>query len=187
MFFEDYQKTLDLFRAETDYPVIQFEKTEADDIAAYITSIRHNFPISHTWLISSDRDWQLLLADDVSQFSYVTRKEFTANNWHTHHDYTQEEYISIKCLMGDPGDNVKGVEGIGPKRAKLLVEQYGSALDIVANLPIQSHLKYVKNLNQSGDLILLNYQLMDLVTYCKDAIGKENCEKIKQILQGYLV
>ena len=186
MFFEDYQKTLDHIREKTNYPVIQFKGTEADDIAAYIVSRVKDLPVDHTWLISSDRDWDLCVSDTVSRFSYVTRKEVTANNWHTHYDFTQDEYISIKCLMGDSGDNVLGVEGIGPKRAHQLVQEYGTALDIVAALPISSKLKYVQALNKSGDRIMLNYQLMDLVTFCRDALG-ENTKEIDNILNNLIV
>jgi 5'-3' exonuclease len=185
LFFEDYQASLDNIRLTTDYPVLQYKQTEADDIAAYITNIRGNLPVDHIWLISSDKDWDLLVGEQVSRFSYVTRKEVTANNWHTHYDFPHEHYISVKCLMGDTGDNVLGVEGIGPKRAKQLVEQYGSALDIVAELPIESKLKYIKTLNQSGDRILLNYQLMDLVSFCKDALG-DNTQHINTVLQEYV-
>ena len=184
-FFEDYQHTLDWIRTQTTYPVVQFAQTEADDIAAYITQQVKNYPVTHTWLISSDKDWDLLVGEDTSRFSYVTRKEVTANNWHTHYDFTQDQYISIKCLMGDTGDNVRGVEGIGPKRAHQLVEEWGTALDIVANLPISSKLKYVKTLNDSADTIMLNYQLMDLVTYCADALGS-NTQQIDTILQEYI-
>jgi 5'-3' exonuclease len=184
LFFEDYQASLDYIRETTDYPVIQFKQTEADDIVAYITSVYHTRPIDHIWMISSDKDWDLLISDKISRFSYVTRKEITANNWHTHYDFPHEHYISIKCLMGDTGDNVQGVEGIGPKRAQQLVSEYGSALDIVAELPIQSKLKYIKSLNQAADKILLNYQLMDLVTFCRDALG-ENTKQIDEILKEY--
>ena len=185
LFFEDYEASLALIRETTDYPVIQFDRTEADDIAAYIAEVLPKYPVEQLWLISSDKDWDLLIRDNVSRFSYVTRKEVTANNWHTHYDFTQDEYISIKCLQGDAGDNVLGVEGIGPKRAQQLVEQYGTALDIVASLPIQSKLKYVQALNASGDRIMLNYQLMDLVTFCKDALGA-NTTEIDRILNGYI-
>ena len=184
LFFEDYQASLDNIRATTDYPVLQFKQTEADDIAAYIVSIHHLLPIDHIWMISSDKDWDLLVGEKVNRFSYVTRKEVTANNWHTHYQFPHEDYISIKCLMGDSGDNVQGVEGIGPKRAQQLVSEYGTAIDIVAELPIESKLKYIKTLNQSGDRILLNYQLMDLVTFCQDALG-ENTKQIDEILKDY--
>ena len=186
MFFEDYQKTLDHIREHTNYPVIQFKQTEADDIAAYICSLQDKLPVDQIWLVSSDRDWDLLISDKVSRFSYVTRKEVTANNWHTHYDFTQDEYISIKCLMGDSGDNVLGIEGIGPKRAHQLVQEYGTALDIVAALPIASKLKYVQALNKSGDRIMLNYQLMDLVTFCHDALG-DNTKEIDNILNTLIV
>ena len=186
MFFEDYQKTLDHIREHTSYPVVQFKQTEADDIAAYICSLQDKLPVDQIWLVSSDRDWDLLISDKVSRFSYVTRKEVTANNWHTHYDFTQDEYISIKCLMGDTGDNVLGVEGIGPKRAHQLVQEYGTALDIVAALPIPSKLKYVQALNKSGDRIMLNYQLMDLVTFCHDALG-DNTKEIDNILNTLIV
>jgi len=184
-FFEDYQLTLEHIRNNTSYPVIQFKQTEADDIAAYITQTVKNYPVDQVWLISSDKDWDLLISEQVSRFSYVTRKEVTANNWHTHYDFTQEDYISIKCLMGDTGDNVRGVEGIGPKRAQQLVEEYGTALDIVANLPISSKLKYIKTLNEQGDRILLNYKLMDLVSYCQDALGT-NIVEIDNTLTEYI-
>lgn len=185
LFFEDYEKTLEHIKSNTEYPVLRYKQTEADDIAAYICSITDKLPVDHTWLISSDKDYDLLISEKVSRFSYVTRKEVTANNWHTHYECTQEEYISIKCLMGDSGDNVFGVEGIGPKRALQLVQEYGSALDIVASLPIASKLKYVQALNKSADKIILNYQLMDLVTFCKDALG-ENTKQIDEIVKGYV-
>jgi 5'-3' exonuclease len=184
-FFEDYQATLEHIRQNTTYPVLQYKQTEADDIAAYITQQIKYYPIDQVWLISSDKDWDLLVSEQVSRFSYVTRKEITANNWHTHYEFPQESYISVKCLMGDSGDNVKGIEGIGPKRAQQLVEEYGTALDILAAVPITSKLKYIKTLNEQAERIALNYQLMDLVTFCKDALG-ENTKELDKKLGEYI-
>jgi DNA polymerase-1 len=189
-FFEDYTATLNAFRDLGKYPVIQFPGTEADDVSAYIANLVTSGTLSqvdHIWNISTDRDWDLLCSGRVSRFSYVTRKEVTINNWENHYDFTPEQYISIKCLMGDDGDNVPGAENIGPKRALDLVNQYGSAFDIAASLPITSRLKYVQSLNNFGaDQILLNYRLMDLVTYCSEALGG-NTKHIDQILKDYLV
>lgn len=186
LFFEEYSKALDHIRETTDYPVIQFDATEADDIAAYIVSKTKHYDVKDTWLISTDRDWDLLLNETTHRFSYVTRKEYTLNNWGDHYDYPHEDYISIKCLTGDAGDNIMGVPSVGPKRAAALVGQYGTALDIVVSLPINSHLKFIKSLNEHGDTIMLNYRLMDLVSFCKDALGKDNIEIINETLQGYL-
>ena len=58
--------------------VLQYDGVEADDIAAYLSA---NLIADQVWLISSDRDWDLLIKDNVSRFSYVNRKETTADNW----------------------------------------------------------------------------------------------------------
>ena len=185
LFFEDFTKTLEHIAANTDYPVLRFPGVEADDIAAYIVSKKSKLPFDDIWLMSSDRDWDLLVTEGVSRFSYVTRKEVTINNWNDHYDFSPEDYISIKCLMGDSGDNVLGVPGIGPKRAVALVSEYGSCYDIAANIPIAGKYKYIQELNKCKDLLLLNYQLMDLVTYCAEAIGEDNCKTIDQTLELY--
>lgn len=186
-FFAEVQRILKDYEDSTVYPVARFPGVEADDIAAYIVSKRKRFDISQIWLISSDRDWNLLINEGVSQFSYVTRKEFTVENWNEHYEWDRDSYISIKCLMGDSGDNVPGVPGIGPKKAAGLVEEYGTTYDIIAALPISSKYKYIANLNAFGaDALMLNYRLMDLVTFCEDAIGENNISKLNTMLEEYL-
>jgi 5'-3' exonuclease len=182
-FFAGYQVCLNHIQETTEYPLLQYANVEADDIAAYICGLK--LPVEHTVLISTDKDWDLLLSDKVSRFSYVTRKDYTKDNWATRYDFSIEDYISIKCLQGDSGDNVFGVRGVGPKRAEALVAQYGSALDILDALPLDSKLKYIQDLNESGGLIELNYRLMDLVTFCEEAVGADNCISVKETLGEY--
>lgn len=172
LFFDEYERTLELLDKHKDIKVFRYKGVEADDIAAYICSRLHDYGFNQAWLISSDRDWDLLVSEYVSRFSYVTRKEHTLDTW----DYpvTPEQYISYKVLMGDSGDNVIGIPGIGPKRAAALIEEYGSALDIHDRLPLPGKQKFIQALNDSKDLIPLNYELMDLVSFCQEAIGYDN-------------
>lgn len=187
LFFEEYVRVLDNFRETTNYPVLRFEKTEADDCAAYIVKNKKKFNLQKIVLVSSDKDWDLLVQDNVMRFSYVTRKETTLDNWSEHYDCEQEEYISVKCLQGDAGDNIPGVEGVGPKRAVELVKKYGSTYDIIANMPLTSKYKYIAKLNEFGkDNLMRNYQLMDLLEFCDEALGPENCETIDKVLGKYL-
>jgi 5'-3' exonuclease len=186
LFFEDFLATIATIETTTSYPVLKFQGVEADDIAAYIVSQKSKLSTDDIWLISSDRDWDLLVQPGVSRFSYVTRKEVTIDNWNDHYEFNPEDYISIKCLTGDSGDNVAGVPGIGPKRAVSLVAEYGSTYDIVASIPLPGKYKYIQELNQCRELLLLNYQLMDLVTHCREAIGNDNLKSIDQTLQYYL-
>ena len=186
LFFEDFLATIATIETTTSYPVLKFQGVEADDIAAYIVSQKSLLSTDDIWLISSDRDWDLLVGPGVSRFSYVTRKEVTADNWNDHYDFSPDDYISIKCLTGDTGDNVAGVPGIGPKRAVSLVNEFGSTWDIIASIPIAGKYKYIQELNKCKDTLMLNYQLMDLVTHCREAIGHDNLQTIDETLQLYL-
>ena len=177
-FFLEFERTLD--QLAEDYVVLKYSGVEADDIAAHLVKHKEKYELDKVWLISSDRDWDLLIGENVSRFSYVTRKEVTHDTWKDHYDVTQDEYISMKCLTGDKGDNVPGISGIGPKRATDLIRDYGSAMDIYDALPIDGKYKFIQELNSSDDRLLVNYQLMDLITYCDEAIGPENLADIER-------
>ena len=177
MFMAEFSDTLTLIKKK--YPVFHFRGVEADDIAAYITQ---KIKYDECWLISSDRDWDLLISDTVSRFSTVTRKETTVHNWDEHYDFEIEDYITFKCLTGDKGDNVPGVPGVGPKRAVQLMEQYGSVFDIYDACPLEGKYKYIQAVNENAEQLLTNVELMDLVTYSEEAIGEENAEVIHKTL-----
>jgi 5'-3' exonuclease len=181
-FFEEFEASLELL-AE-DYPVLRYKGVEADDIAAHLVKHKNKYDLEYIWLISSDRDWDLLIQENVGRFSYVTRKEVRLDNWKEHYEVKPEEYISLKCLTGDKGDNVPGIPGIGPKRAVQLIEQYGTAFDIYNVCPIESRYKYIQSLNENAEQLLVNYELMDLMTFCDDAIGQDNIEDIGLKLYG---
>lgn len=181
-FFEEFEASLELLAEE--YPILRYKGVEADDIAAHLVKHKNKYGLEYIWLISSDRDWDLLIQENVGRFSYVTRKEVRLDNWKEHYDIDPEEYISLKCLTGDKGDNVPGIPGIGPKRAVQLIEQYGTAFDIYNVCPIESRYKYIQSLNENAEQLLVNYELMDLMTFCDDAIGQDNIEDIGLKLYG---
>ena len=161
---------------------------EADDLAAWIVGKKEEFGIGEIWLISSDKDWDLLIQKDVSRFSTVTRKEITLDNWEDHYDVEPDKYLTLKCLAGDTGDNVPGIAGIGPKRAVSLIEQYGDLFDIYNACPIDSKYKFIQSLNENADRLLLNAELMDLESYSEQALieADMNLEDLSSQIQEYL-
>ena len=181
-FISEYEATLELL--QEDHTLLRFRGVEADDIAAHLVKHRDKYGLEYIWLISSDRDWDLLIQENVSRFSYVTRKEVTLDNWSDHYEVTPDEYISLKCLTGDKGDNVPGIPGIGPKRALGLIKEYGDAINIYDHIPLPGKYKYIESLNQNYEQIPENYELMDLITYCDDAIGADNVSVIRGIMNA---
>lgn len=168
---------------EAGFLVLTYKNVEADDIAAYICKRRDSLGIGKIWLISSDRDWDLLVDEEISRFSYVTRKETTLEGWDK--EFPIKGYLTYKCLTGDSGDNIPGVPGVGDKRAIKLMQEYGDIFSIYEQLPIPSKYKYIQALNDSAEQLLLNCELMDLQTYCEEAlIG--NKEDIDNKLEEFI-
>ena len=167
---------------------IRQDGLEADDLAAWIVGKKAEFGIGQIWMVSSDRDWDLLIQDGVSRFSTVTRKEITIDNWEDHYDVEPSMYLTQKCLAGDTGDNVPGIAGIGPKRAIALIEQYGDLFDIYNACPISSKYKFIQSLNENADRLLLNAELMDLVSYSEQALieADMNLEDLSSQIMEYL-
>ena len=184
MFMAEFSSTLTELKKK--HMVFQFKGVEADDIAAYISKNLDEYGFQDCWLISSDKDWDLLINDRVSRFSTVTRKETTVYNWDDHHDFEIPDYITFKCLTGDKGDNVPGIPGIGPKRAVQLMEQYGNVFDIYDACPINDKYKYIQNLNEHSEQLLMNVELMDLLTYSEEAIGESNKDIIDSEIMRYV-
>lgn len=183
-FFEEFEASLEVLAESC--PVLRYKGVEADDLAAHLVKYKEKYGLEYIWLISSDRDWDLLIQENVGRFSYVTRKEVTLDNWHEHYEVTPEQYISYKCMLGDKGDNVPGFPGVGPKKAASLVEQYGDAFAIYDATPIDSRYKFIQTINDNAEQILQNYELMDLITYCDEAIGADNIADIERRLSGEL-
>ncbi len=181
---EEFDLSLKSFQ-ERGIPTLRFGGVEADDIAAYIVQKRKSYNINEIWLISSDKDWDLLVQQGVSRFSTVTRKETTIDNWDEHYEVDPPMYLTYKCLTGDKGDNIPGIKGVGPKRATQLIQQYGDIYDIYNSCPIQSRYKFVQELNDNKEQLLLNVELMDLETYSETALGK-NTRVVDDIIGNYI-
>lgn len=167
-FFEYYNEALDL--CMTKLPTFFKKGVEGDDLAAFaVVMLEDKF--EHVWMISTDGDWDGLLTENVSRFSYTTRKEYHLHTFYDAHGCdSPEQFVSLKAMMGDLGDNIRGVEGIGAKRGYGILREYGSVLDIVDTLPLPGKQTFIKNLNESEDVLLRNLQLVDLRSFCAEAI-----------------
>jgi DNA polymerase-1 len=176
-FFREYENTLT--KLSEHYKIFRFDNVEADDIAAHLVKHKEQYELKNIWLLSSDDDWSLLVQEDVNRFSWRTRKEITIDNWREHYDVEPKQFICFKCLRGDPSDNIKGIKGIGPKRAVSILSEYESVFDIIEAVPIDSRYKYMQELNANANQLLVNLELMDLLTFADDAIGQENIAEIR--------
>jgi len=180
-FFDEYTQALEYIQ----YPILKFKGLEADDLIAYL-SIKLKDYFKHIWIISSDRDLDLLVNSKVSRFSLFSKKEFTKQNFEEHYGYPLDMHLDIKVLNGDSGDNIIGIPGVGPKRAMEILNRCGgSAYDVMDSLPLLGSAKYIQELNKFENFYL-NYELMDLVSYSEQAIREAGViKKVDLFIKNY--
>src|ERR1051325_297777 len=74
------------------------------------------------------------LGERVSMFDIHTDTTIDVAALMENKGITPAQVIDVLALMGDTVDNVPGVEGIGPKTAVQLVQEFGSIDNLLANL-----------------------------------------------------
>ncbi|QPB12121.1 hypothetical protein [Providencia phage PSTCR5] len=159
--------------AEETLKIFGYKGVEADDMAAVIVGKYSDTGVfDHIWLISTDGDWDLLLKNDVSRFSFYTQREYKLKDMYENSGVdTPDQLASLKALQGDRKDNIDGVEGVGTKRGYGLIREFGSALDIVEAIPIPGKQAFIRKVNESAELIERNVQLVDLVSFSAEALA----------------
>jgi len=147
--FKDYQA----HRPETDKELIgQFEKArevnkalaipiydkagfEADDV---IGTVAKKAKVDEVIIVTGDRDI-LQLVDEKTKV-YLPIKGLKEARMMGEDEVVEmlgvkpAQIVDYKALVGDPSDNYKGVPGIGPKTATILLSKYKNLENIYKNL-----------------------------------------------------
>ncbi|TAH00357.1 MAG: DNA polymerase I [Sphingobacteriales bacterium] len=118
-------------------PVITFDGFEADDIIGTLAkqAEKEGFTV---FCMTPDKDFAQLVSENI----FVYKPSRMGNDieimgipevlakWEIEHVH---QVIDILGLWGDAVDGIPGIPGIGEKTAKLLIKQYGSMENIIAN------------------------------------------------------
>lgn len=114
----------------------EIDNYEADDIIGTISSIAHKDNNFSCEIVSSDKDLLQLIEDDVvvripkgNDTSIMDKTKFLET-----YEIEPIKMIDLKALMGDPSDNIPGVDGIGEKTALKLLKEYNSLDGIYENI-----------------------------------------------------
>lgn len=90
---------------------------EADDIAAYL--VHKGPPVNCLTLVSGDGDWKQLVNHGVDLYDPRAKKLVTVENYREVTGFSEPyHFLLSKTVMGDPSDNINGLDNIGPVRMK---------------------------------------------------------------------
>jgi len=104
-------------------PVLLKDGYEADDIMATLAEkLKDRF--EKIVIVSGDKDLMQLVDERVLVYDPYKDKEYDAQAVKEKLGVAPERVTDLLALMGDASDGVPGVPGIGPKRARALLERY---------------------------------------------------------------
>lgn len=119
---------------------LKIDGYEADDLMAGIAY----YSTDHVMIVTSDKDMLQLVSDNVSVYSPYKDKVISPLDFYDETGVTKEAYIGYRALVGDKSDNIIGIEGIGEKKAKNLMDTYGH-IDNILNAQGEDKKKLMKS------------------------------------------
>jgi DNA polymerase-1 len=170
-------------------PLITSDGYEADDIIGTLAKKAEKKGYQ-VFCMTPDKDFAQLVSENIriykparmgNEMEILGVKE-VLEKWEVER---VEQVIDILGLWGDAVDNIPGIPGIGEKTAKLLIKQYGSVENIIAN----SHElkgKQRENVEQFAAQGLLSKKLATIILDVPvelDEAGLEMCAPSKDLLE----
>lgn len=141
----------------SNLPVVQLkvDEWEADDIAGYFRGrITYSKEEHVGYFVSNDEDWLQLVGSKISLYMPRNKRLVTPKNFQKWAKATDPSmFIKMKALMGDPGDGIFGMKGVGVVGAFNYWAQVET--DPVKNALIREY--------TLGDEFKRNLELVDLI------------------------
>lgn len=105
------------------------DNMEADDLA-YFMCKQANITGDKVTLITADKDWQQLVTPNINWVDTIHDLSCNFENFSLVTGCANtKQFIEQKCILGDNSDNIKGINGIGPKTLEKIYSCYGSIMD----------------------------------------------------------
>ena len=155
----------------TQLPVsmISIPKIEADDVMGYLVQkFEADSEVDEVTIMSADKDFLQLVSKKTSIYSPTKKKTYRPEDVLEEYQIHSHNFINYKLLMGDSGDNIPGVSGLGPKK---LIKLFPELL-LPKQLEISDLIKKARDNEESNPLYTkvlqferqlgINYQLMSL-------------------------
>ena len=147
---------------------ISIDNIEADDTIAYLTTEYFRPKGSKVTIMSDDKDFLQLVNENTQVWRPVQKKMFNQPEVLEKFGVPSHNYIHFKVFIGDASDNVRGVDGIGPKtlikRIPVLLEDKQLEIDDVFDYcrnKLSEHKVYQQILD-AETVIRQNYAIMNL-------------------------
>ncbi len=173
-------------------PIVGDDNAEADDVIATLVQQTLDDPDRADMtvrMVSKDKDLEQLLGPRVSMYDIHTDTLLDEAWLLEQRGITPQQVIDLLALMGDKVDNVPGVDGVGPKTAVKLIQEFGSLEGVIENVDKikgKRHDNIVKatpHLPLSKRLVTLKHDVELDFTLDQAAVGRMDAEGLKALFR----
>jgi DNA polymerase I len=148
-------------------PVLEMPGYEADDIIGTLAkrAEKDGFTV---FMMTSDKDFGQLVSDNIFMYK-PARMGNDVEVWGVKEVCEKfgikhpEQVIDILGLWGDASDNIPGVPGIGEKKAKKLIAEFGSIENILKNVDDVPEARSRESLKEHAQQALMSKSLATII------------------------
>lgn len=155
---------LDAFRI----PILTCEGYEADDVIGSATVWAEKNDFDEILMVTPDKDFAQLVTNrtHLYRFGRMGKPDevYGPQQICEHFGVARcKQVIDILGLWGDSIDNIPGIPGVGEKKAKQLIEQFGSIEELIRNVDELRNEKLCALVKQYADQAMLSKELATIV------------------------
>ncbi|HXY72536.1 MAG TPA: DNA polymerase I, partial [Actinomycetota bacterium] len=158
-------------------PIVEVEGYEADDAIATLATQAQDHGVEAV-IVTADRDFFQLVRPGITVLfnrkgiSDIVRYDEAAIT--ERFGLPPSKYLEYVALKGDASDNIPGVPGVGEKTASKLVQDYGTAENLLENTAeLKGRIR--EGIEAAGDDLVRNRELARLHVDLDLPIGPEDC------------
>ncbi|MFK7779274.1 MAG: DNA polymerase I [Gimesia sp.] len=172
-------------------PIIEQAGWEADDIFATLARLSYERGME-TVIVTNDKDARQLINESVKLYNIRKNTYMDAEAVFQDWGIRPDQVIDFQSLVGDSVDNIPGVPLIGPKKAQILIEQFGTLEEVLANADQAKGPKLQQNLKEFADqarmsrhLVTLNNSLELKVDWEASRLTHPDRERLRQLFTDF--
>lgn len=143
-------------------PEIKIPRYEADDIIGSAV-VQWKKYFDEILIASGDKDLMQFVDGPVKMLDTMKEKTYGREDVKDKMGVYPEQIMDYLSLIGDSSDNIPGVDGIGPKGAQNLIEEFGTLENILNNIDSIKNKRCQVALATHKDKALLSKELVKIV------------------------
>ncbi|MFH1218217.1 MAG: 5'-3' exonuclease H3TH domain-containing protein [Candidatus Peregrinibacteria bacterium] len=162
-----------------EIPIHEIEGFEADDVLGTLAKQAEEIPELKTYIFTGDMDTLQLVTQKTSvmapQNGFKEPIIYDIQKVLGKYGINPKQVPDMKGLMGDSSDNIKGVQGVGPKTAIALLQKYGDLENIYSHID-EVEGKAKGNLERDKENAFFSRRLATIITDVPIKLNLENCK-----------